>query len=131
MLRSLEQRTTILGIQRPFRAKPRFGTWRWGRFLSPFVLGPGGDSESPLQKPRRVSSSPGYRRSFMYVVHGSGGYHTLREGRAGVPSKVPALFMYLGRPKDARLHPIIIRLVTSPVTLNDAGPGHPLASHTP
>src|SRR5215207_10327978 len=51
MLRSLEQRTTILGIQRPFRAKPRFGTWRWGRFLSPFVLGPGGDSESPLQKP--------------------------------------------------------------------------------
>src|SRR5215208_1768191 len=51
MLRSLEQRTTILGIQRPFRAKPRFGTWRWGRFLSPFVLGPGGDSKSPLQKP--------------------------------------------------------------------------------
>ena len=41
-------RTTIPGTQRPFRAITRFGTCWWGRFITPFVVGPGGDSDSPL-----------------------------------------------------------------------------------
>src|SRR5215216_2324667 len=83
MLRTFALRTTIPGTQRPFRAKTRFGTCWWGRLITPFVLGPGGDSETSLLKPPDFFLPRGWML-YMGVAHGSGGYYIPREGRAMV-----------------------------------------------